>query len=332
MQIRDTILLAVGLTGLVAASCTANDPAAVSTVPISTVPVTTSTTVLAATTEPPPASTTAPPFVETDYDVSVVSEGSEPRFVVAPAAAEETNARLVYDTSRLITVQLNDDPPQPELVFASSLPIDLHIVDRTPTGFRLRTTFGAVEVVSDGGADSGEFPAVMESIEGLWFEETHSDQLTNRHVVGGSILGDATTTETMDGLRETLSLAQLPLPSAPLGLGAIWTSASQLYASGLPATLNTRATITDIGDGFARADIQIELRYLPGEVVLEGTQATVNQGSALIEGVATWTATSPLGLYEIVGTTSINLALTEADGSQTVIIQSVEETSVLQVR
>lgn len=319
---------------LFAASCTsAGVPVAVpttvsraTTVPTTTVPVTTVPVTAAPT-------TTALPFVETDYDVFVVSDGGEPRVEITTGAGPSLT-ELVYGESKLVTLQVDDEAPQDAVSFTTTLALDLLVLEQSATGFTLRTTIAGInDATSDGpGTDVAQHQATINAVAGLWFDEQLSYQLVNRQRQGHSIVGDTTTSETLIGIHETLSLGQVPLPATAVGLGAIWTSSIQTFASGLPVTIQTRSTVTDIDEGFTRADIQVELRYEPGDVELAGTSAAVIQGGAVLEGTATWTPDSPLGLYELVGSTSLELEISEPDGSMTRISQSVQLTSVLEAR
>ena len=321
---------------LVGTSCTAERPSIQeSSVPTSTANMpdddASSST---ATTEPTGESVPTTLFEATDYQLSVVSQGAEPRFALTIEAQLDSSSQFVFDDSKQLIVSVADAAPEAPVMSKTTTEIDTLVSSIDNQNFTVRLTIGGTDIdesISPRWAINA-LAQNMTSIEGLWIDQTSDSHLNNRDYEIQPGLNQLTTVETLTGFADALALAQIPVPAEDLGLGAIWTTTIQTLAGGLPATVTSRATITEINDGAAAAEVQIEVAYHLGDVQLSNGPATLLAGSAQLTGQLVWTSGLPFALYELNSSSTLSIRLEHPVEGVSQFSQDIQRTYSLQLR
>ncbi len=319
---------------LVGASCTAERPSFqedVAPVPtVSSEPSSSTTTTPVAT--QPAAPTTL--FKATDYELALVSQGAEPRFTISIEAELNSSSQLLFDDSKELIVSVAGDPPESPVLTKASTEVDTLVSSIDNQNITVRWTVGPTDVDERVGPRwaLNALAQNMTAIEGLWIDQTSDRHLSNRvHEVQPG-LDQLTTVETLTGFADALALAQIPIPTDELGLGAIWTTTIQTLAGGLPATITSRATITDISDGAATAEVQIEVEYNLGDVQLSNGSANLLAGSTQLIGELTWSSALPFALYELQSSSDLTVRLDDAVEGISQFNQNIQRTYSLRLR
>ncbi len=289
-----------------------------------------------ATTEPEATSESVPTtlFEATGYELDVVSQGAEPRFAIAIKPELDSSAQVVFDDSKELIVSVADAPPDAPVMSKTSTEIDTIVSSISNESFTVRSTIGETDIdesVSPRWALNA-LAQNMTSIEGLWIDQTSNSHLNNRDYEIQPGLDQLATVETLTGFADALALAQIPVPAEDLGLGAIWTTTIQTLAGGLPATVTSRATITEINDGAATADVQIEVAYHLGDVQLSNGPATLLAGSAQLTGQLSWTSDLPFALYELKSSSTLTIRLEHPVEGVSQFGQDIQRTYSLRLR
>ncbi len=293
-------------------------------------------TSLSTTTTPAATSKSVPItlFEATDYELSVVSQGAEPRFAITIETELNSSSQFVFDDSKELVVSVADGPSETPVLTKTTTEIDTLVSSISNEYFTVRSTIGKTNI------DESVSPRWvlnslaqnMISVEGLWIDQASDSHLNIRSHEIQPGLEELTTVETLTGFADALALAQVPLPAEDLGLGAIWTTTIQTLAGGLPATITSRATITDISEGAATADVQIEVEYHLGDVQLSNGPATLLAGSSQLTGQLNWTNDLPFALYELRSLSNLTIRLEDAVEGISQFSQDIQRTYSLQLR
>ncbi len=335
---RSRMLLLLASLTFIGASCTVERPAIqADSAPTSAASAGGGSALSSTTTTEPsatPATTSTTQFEATDYELSVVSQGAEPRFQVLLGTEPDSTNQLVLDDNKALIISVADSPPEPPVVTRASTDIDVVVYSVNNDRITVRSTIGQTDIDERTGPRwaLNDLAQNMASIEGLWIDQTSDIHLNKRVQEIQPGLNELSTVETLTGFADALALAQIPIPPEDLGQGAIWTTSIQTLTGGLPATVSSRATITDINDRVAIAEVEIIVDYHLGDIRLSNGPATLLTGSTQLLGQLSWSSTVPFALYELQSTSDLTMRLEDANEAVSQFSQNIQRTYSLQLR
>jgi len=197
-------------------------------------------------------------------------------FTPRPSVGETWSGTLLFEQQ--ISFVGPGAPPSTRIPVAE-LPVVVEVVDVTPTGtITAVSTYGLPIIRPDDGVDpsvSASFGEVMTGLNGV--SVTASVDASG---VTGSVevsVPDGTDPALVDqlGLGADLAAAfSVPLPSVPLGVGAVWSTSLVVPVQGLASTIVTFYEVVEIDGDRYRADVTYE-QVMDGSVVSEGLVVTM---------------------------------------------------------
>lgn len=217
----------------------------------------------------------APPKATPEPDgVRVLIAGAEPRQVLRYHVAKRTTNQVVLELDVDIDAG-GQGGPLPTLVMTSEMVADEVLPDGST---KLRTTITSVTARDRPGSPvSAEQMADQTSqMRGLVLRGTLTPEGMLREMkvdTGGKLLPPGLTTQ-LDTLSKSFEQVAMPLPRAPVGVGASWIHSKTFDQSGMVMTTTTTFTLTAIeGD---------RLSFLSATLV-SGKDQSVTQAGTTIE-------------------------------------------------
>jgi len=280
----------------------------------------TTTTAEATTTTAEATTTTAPP-AEGAATVTLLDPGAEPRQALR-FEVDEGDADSITQRNELQLVQ--EVGGQTQEVALPPTEVDVDYVARDVTD----GSFTAVGSYSGTRVDGGD-PAVAAEVERL-LEQLRDATVATTMTARGEVLGTEieglgdTGNPVFDQLASSLvdqaSSLSFPFPEEPVGLGARWEVTSAAELSGLPIETRYVVTLTSLDGDVAAADLESTLRFVPGEVEIQGTPAEVLDGELTGTGTVSWDLAAglvPRLSLENAGTVTIDVGGTRLVQRQT---------------
>ncbi len=197
-------------------------------------------------------------------------------FTPRPSVGETWSGTLVLDQQ--ISFVGPGAPPSTRIPVAE-LPMVVEVVDVTPTGtITAVSTYGLPIVRPDDGVDplvSASFGEVIAGINGVSVTASvDASGVTDSVEVS---VPDGTDPALVDQLGLGADVAgafSVPLPSVPLGVGAVWSTSVVVPVQGLDSTIVTFYEVVEIDGGRYRADVTYE-QVMDGSVLSEGLVVTM---------------------------------------------------------
>lgn len=274
----------------------------------------------------------------------MVGVGDEPRFQILLNRNPDEAVQLTHVDEQHHEFSTNgrDQTPNTPLRTTTDLNVSVRLAgtqDPLPAAF-IKTEILAVAVTNadpDGGITLSQRSAIADATEvatqavGLWFEQSYSSDLTQRSVGAMAPTTNPSQNDVLSGYDQTLNLAQLSIPAQPLGVGAQWTSLANAERAGLPISVETTATITNIGPDLTVADVDIVATFIPGDFDFAGQPAQVIEGQLHLSGTMSWSSLSPVALYELTGHSELHIRLDDEEAGKTDIIQTIAQAYFLTI-
>lgn len=305
-------LPALVLLASVLAGCGGDDEAATDDATTTTAERSTTTT---------EASTTTTTEAAGAAEVTLLDPGAEPRQALR-FAVEEGATDAVTQRNELQIVQEIGGQTQEVALPATEVDVDYVAQDVGDDRFTAVGSYGATRV------DPGD-PAVVAEVERLFAQLADAGvatELTTRGaVLGSEVQGlDQTGNPVFDQLASSLvdqaSSLSFPFPEEPVGVGARWEVTSSTELSGLPIEIRYLVTVTSLDGPAVAADVESTLRFVPGEVDIQGTRAEVLDGELTGVGTVSWDLEAglvPRLALENAGTVTIDVGGTRLVQRQT---------------
>lgn len=280
-------LLVLALTTSLVAACGDDDGdvAATST----TTEASTSTTDATTTTEPADDED-----VPTGYTVTVEDPGAEPRREVRLQAEVGDVDAVTQRQEATVEVRAGgqvQSVPSPVTELDVAYAVD-EISGDTITAIG---TYEDVRVIDAPGTDPAVAAQVSELLSGF-LDAT----ATTTYTTGGAVLsaeidgldlsGDAApmAEQLADSLVDSVESLSMPFPDEPVGAGARWRVETKAEIAGLPVEITTVVALGELTDELAAGTIEQTLRFVPGDVDVLGTPATVVSGELRGAGPISW--------------------------------------------
>jgi hypothetical protein len=224
--------------------------------------------------------------------VTVEDDGEEPRqeLRVRRSAGDVDRVTQLQETSLEMAMG-----GQRQSVTNPPIELDLRYVVDEATDDRIELTGSYEDIRIGEGGDPAAAAQLRGSLDALR-EATAHTTITRR----GSILEGRMEGFDMPGLageiaeQLTSSMAEnaqslsMPFPVEAVGIGARWRVETATEIGGLPIELTTVIELTELDDERAAGTVEQALRFVPGEVEVFGTQATVVSGELAGIGTIEW--------------------------------------------
>ncbi len=278
-------------------------------------------------------------FVPVPDKLVLMSAGEEPRRSLRAGTITDEPNLLVYENvsnqwfvlGNTTTVRSDSNVPMVTTNFSTDL--QLEVVEQTSNRFTLRTTLGPSRVGGAGLATSDDdLSQLLAEVRDAWFEQGWTKQWAD-HQRGPQLpLADQQTSDALASFEDALSLAQIPVPTEPVGLGARWAASATRLVSGLPSSVSSQATVTEVGPDLIQADVVVRISFLPGDAQLPSGPVTILGGQSTLVGSLTWRVELPVALYELSGSSTLRLEFEDPENGQRSLSQETEQTYVLRPR
>ena len=257
-------------------------------------------------------------------DLLLVSAGVPPLHTLRYAAGKNTKSIVEVAMEGKVSAGTIESA-SPGLVLTT----ELAVTDVLPDG-RMKLTSTIVDLTTHADHDQPGAPHVLAeaaALKGLTISATLSPdgQLADVHAnVDDSKLGDATRAELGTVINGFQQLA-MPLPTAPVGVGAIWRSARAFSPdNALKLTSTTSVEVTAVTATTFAFKLTSEVHGADQTVVQDGMSIAVQD----ITGTGTGSGTIDLGKLSMTTTLAAELHMQMTEGSdRTPMVMSTELTT-----
>lgn len=313
-------LLALTLATSLVASCGGDDDTGATT--------TTTTTAAPTTTEQPTTTTTEAEGEDaaTGYVVTLEDPGAEPRRELRLTAEVGDVDRITQRQETTIEVraggQVQSSPSS-----ITEIDLDHEIVDVTDDAITARGTYADVRVLDEPGTDPAANAQVAELLEGFRDATAQTTYTTSGAVRSAEIEGlelPGTAGPMVEQLAgsfiDAAESLSMPFPDEPVGVSARWRIETRTEIAGLPVEITTVIVLDELTEDAASGTVEQELRFVPGEVDVFGTPATVVSGGLTGGGPIRWDLAGgvvPRSDLTTSGTTVIEVQGTPVEQTQT---------------
>lgn len=229
---------------------------------------------------------------EAGNTVTVVDAGEEPRreLRVERAAGDVDEVTQLQETTLEMTMgersQSVENPP---------VELDLRYVVDEVDGERTVITGSYEDARVGEGGDPAVAGELRQSLSALLTATVHATVTPRGSVLDGRVEGldvpgpAGRIVEQMGAsLAENAQSVSMPFPVEPVGVGARWRVATETEIGGLPIELTTVVELTELDDERAVGTVEQTLRFVPGDVDVFGTPATVISGELVGAGTVEW--------------------------------------------
>lgn len=313
-------LLVLALTTSLVAACGDDGDVATATTTTSEAP--TSTTAETTTTTASTDDEAAP----NGYTVTVEDPGAEPRRQLRLQGEVGDVDRITQRQEMTIEVR-SGGQVQSAPSSVTEMDIDYAIDDVTDETITAIGTYEDVRVLDAPGSDQAANAQVAQLLEGFLSATatttyTRSGAVRSAEIDGLDLAGpDGPMAEQLAGsLIESVESLSMPFPDEAVGAGARWRIDTETEIAGLPVEITTTIVLGELTDERAIGTVEQELRFVPGDVDVFGTPATVISGELSGGGPIEWDLAGgfvPRSDLTTSGTTVLEVQGTQIEQSQT---------------
>lgn len=286
MRWRTLLVLAIS-TSLVAACGDGDDVAATSTTtaPAADTSTTGSTTTTAVDDDAPePAG----------FTVTVEDPGAEPRRQLR-LQADVGDVDLVTQRQEMAIEVRAGGQVQSAPSSVTEMDIAYAIEEVAEERITALGTYEDVRVLDEPGTDPATNAQMRELLDGFRGATARTTYSTSGAVLSAELDGldvpgaaGPVMEQFAGSLIESLESLSMPFPDEAVGPGARWRIDTATEIAGLPVEITTVVALSELTDELASGAIDQTLRFVPGDVEVFGTAATVVEGELRGEGSITW--------------------------------------------
>jgi hypothetical protein len=251
------------------------------------------TTASAPTTEPE-AEATEDPADATDYTVTVEDPGAEPRHQLRLQAEVGGVDRITQRQEMSIEVRAGDQV-QSAPSSVTEMDVDYAIEDVTDQTITTVGRYVDVRVLETPGSDPAANAEVAELLQGFRSATARTTYTTrgavqSAEIEGLDLAGSAgpMAEQFAGSLVDSLESLSMPFPEEAVGAGARWRIDTAAVIAGLPVEITTVIVLDEVDEGRAVGSVEQELRFVPGDVDVFGSAATVVSGELRGGGPIEW--------------------------------------------
>lgn len=277
-------LSALALTASLLAACSdGSDTAAEDTTTTAEVPTTETTGSTTSTTEPSGA-----PMV------TLEDPGQEPRrqlrLDLQVGATDQVTQR------QEVSIEIRIDG-QTQAAPSPTTELDLGYEVTSVDGDVIETVgrYEDVRVADDAGADPSAVAQITELLEGFRTAQARATFDTHGAVLSSEIegldlsgAGGAVAEQFATSLADVAESLSMPFPEEPIGAGARWRVESEAEIAGIQVAITTTVQLAELTGERAAGTVRQEIRFVPGQVEVFGTPATVVSGDLQGTGTVEW--------------------------------------------
>lgn len=224
---------------------------------------------------PAPAAVSAPKL-DTDA-IQLVAPGAEPRHVVRYQLVKGTTAtiEMALDTT---LVSGGQGGAMPTMIFE----LDMRVEDVASNGsYRFRSTITGVHARDRDGAkvQASQVDGKLDAMSGVAIVGTLATdgQISDARVeLGGKTVPDTLAAQ-LASLAQSMHHIATPLPSEPIGVGAVWKTTRDIDENGLKASSISTVTVRAIDDHTLTLDTASELHGADQQITQQNTTIAVSQ-------------------------------------------------------
>ncbi len=315
-------LLVLALTTSLVAACGNDDDGDVAATSTTTTQDTTTTTAESTTTTEP----SDEDGEAAGYTVTVEDTGAEPRRELRLQAEVGDVDRITQRQEVTIEIRAGGQTqaaPSP----VTELDVAYVVEDVTDDEITIAGSYEDVRVLETPGTDPAANAQVAELLEGFRSATARTTYTTSGAVRSAEIegldlagSGGAMAEQLADSLIESVESLSMPFPDEAVGVGARWRIETEAEIAGLPVEISTLIELTELTDDRAGGTVTQELRFVPGDVEVFGTPATVISGELSGGGPIEWNLAGgvvPRSDITTSGTTVLEVQGNQIEQSQT---------------
>lgn len=181
--------------------------------------------------------------------------------------------------------------------------------------------FEDVRVADEAGADPSAVAQITELLEGFRTARAHATVDPQGAVLSSEIegldlggAGGAVAEQFATSLADVAESLSMPFPEEPIGAGARWRVESEAEIAGIRVAVTTTMQLDELTDERAAGTVQQAIRFIPGDVEVFGTPATVISGDLKAAGTVEWDLVA--GIVPRSDITTEGTSVIEAAGTQ----------------
>lgn len=306
-------LLALSLAVSVLAGCGDDDTAAVDTTT-----TTAEVTPTEATEDEESTTTTAAEEID-GPTVTLEDPGQEPRreLRLDLAAGDTDQVTQRQEVSVEVTVDgQTQTAPSP----TTELDLAYEVTSVEDDVIETRGTYQDVRIVDPAGSDPSTVSQIEELLGGFLDAEALATFTTQGAVVSSTIEGldleggaGQMTQQLAASLADVAESLSMPFPEEAIGTGARWVVETETEIAGIRVAITTTVHLDELTDERAAGTVEQDIRFLPGEVEIFGTAATVVSGDLQGSGTVEWDLVD--GIVPRSDITTSGLSVIEAQGA-----------------
>lgn len=311
-------LLALTLAAALVAACGGDD---------GDVAATPTTTEATTTTESEPTTTIEATATEapSGYTVTVEDPGAEPRRQLR-LQPEEGAVDAVTQRQEMAIEVVAGGQVQSAPTSVTEMDISYEVDEVTDERITAVGTYDDVRVLDEPGTDPATNTQVRELLEafrGATATTTYAPDgaVLDAEIDGLDLPGSAgpMVEQLASSLVESVETLSMPFPDEAVGAGARWRVDTRTEIVGLPVEIATVIVLDELTDDAATGTVEQTLRFVPGDVEVFGTPASVVEGELRGGGPITWDLTGgvvPRSDLTTEGTTVLDVAGTRIEQTQ----------------
>lgn len=230
----------------------------------------------------------------TGYTVTVEDPGAEPRRQLRLQAEVGDVDQITQRQEVTIEVRAGgqtQSAPSPVM----ELDVAYAVEDVTEDTITVAGSYEDVRVLDTPGTDPAANVQIAELLEGFRSATARTTYTTSGAVRSAEIEGldlegegGAMAEQLAGSLIESVESLSMPFPDEAIGAGARWRIETEADIAGLPVEISTVIELIELTDERAAGIVSQELRFVPGDVEVLGTPATVVSGELSGGGPIEW--------------------------------------------
>jgi hypothetical protein len=262
-------------------------------------------------------------------ELTVVDAGAEPREAlrVGGAVGDTGTWTMTMDMAMATEVDGQAMPTQT----IPSMEMDLDVVTEEVTDDRVRFAYLYSDVRTDGSLSA--LDDLLDTVVGLSGTVTTT---RNGTFVDGSVTPPeglaAEMASVVDQLEQQLAALTVPMPTEPVGVGAVWEVTTEVELAGVDTTMTATYTLVELDAGRYVLDVEISQEFAPTTVTENGATIEIISGTSTGSGRTEGTLDQMLptrATSSVAG--ELSMTVTRGEQSQDVV-QRTDMTMVLERR